>query len=205
MNPTPTQHPTDNGLDIALLLHAADDGCEPRTVLFEAVAEAETADKIYKSYKSHKSDKTYKSDNSDSTTDKTDSTENPDKSDDTDPTPHWSVRLYAALMELEAYETAHPGSGPDIDRAVRRLALLAADITAGNFSASHVADMLRLLDYDEALRRAGEAGELRGRNEAIRHRLDKDFGGDGVPSLSGSGSAGSVRRAPNIFDLAAQA
>ena len=88
---------------------------------------------------------------------------------------------------------------------MRALACLAADISAGNFRVSYVTDMLRLIDYDEAIRRAEEVGEIRGRNEAIRRQLNRDFGGDGLPALNASGTTGSQRRIPNIFDLAAQA
>lgn len=179
--PTPE---ADRWLNPALLLHAAEDSCDPRTILFEAIAEV--------SDPSEKSDKSTNSDNS-------------DKSVQSDNSECWSSRLYAALIDLEAYEAANPGSGPRLDEAVRSLARLAADINAGNFRIGYVTDMLRLLDYDETIRQAGEAGELRGRNEAIRRQLDRDFGGDGLPTLNTGGTVGNQRRTPSIFDLAAQA
>lgn len=165
-SPTPA---AERWLDPALLLRAAEDSCEPRTVLFEAIAEV------------------------------ADHSDKPDKAD------CWSNRLYASLIDLEAHEAANPGSGPRIDEAIRMLARLAADISAGNFCISYVADMLRLLDYETKIRQAEETGALRGRNEAIRQQLDRNFGGDGLPALNTNGIGEFKRRTPSIFDLAAQA
>lgn len=180
-SPTPA---AERWLDPALLLRAAEDSCEPRTVLFEAIAEvADHSDKPDKAAKSYEPD----------------TSDNPAKAD------CWSNRLYASLIDLEAHEAANPGSGPRIDEAIRMLARLAADISAGNFSISYVADMLRLLDYETKIRQAEETGALRGRNEAIRQQLDRNFGGDGLPALNTNSIGESKRRAPSIFDLAAQA
>ncbi|MDE6668944.1 MAG: hypothetical protein K2K26_04570 [Muribaculaceae bacterium] len=201
-SPTPK---ADRWLNPALLLQAAEADCDPRTVLFEAIAEV--SDKSENSDNSNKSDKSDNSDNSDNSdkSDNSDNSEKSDKSENSDSSDSWSSSLYAALIDLEAYEAANPGSGARLDEAVRSLARLAADISAGNFRIGYVTDMLRLLDYDETIRRAGEAGELRGRNEAIRRQLDRNFGSDGLPTLNTGGAVGAQRRTPSIFDLAAQA
>lgn len=107
-----------------------------------------------------------------------------------------------SLKGIEEWAQKKGVKDDDIDKAVEYLSKICGDFILGKVTPETMELMLKALNYDEDM----EAAEVAGRNAKITETLQKSKKGDGTKPLgSKNATARGQRKAPTMFDLAAEA
>lgn len=93
----------------------------------------------------------------------------------------------------------------ELDSAMAELRRIGEGWRNGTPDVGMLETVIKGLDYDRAVAVASRDGEIRGRNAGIEETYMRPEESDGLPHLSGGGTARSGKRVASIFDLARNA
>lgn len=110
---------------------------------------------------------------------------------------------------LNALESAQNEKGWDddfVNDGLEKLFEVVNDAIMGKISVDTIEMLNKAMSHDNDVAKAGEEGEIRGRNAKITEKLKSKKSDDGTPHLSGGGSKPKPQSGGgSIFDLASQA
>ncbi|MCM1429097.1 MAG: hypothetical protein NC097_04805, partial [Clostridium sp.] len=114
-----------------------------------------------------------------------------------------ALKVKDSLTRIDGFRNGSHEPDSRISMAVGQLLDIATNAANGIIDPEAIAMILRANDFDEAIERAHNEGEICGRNALIREKFFSPKSNvESVPALGGTSASADTRRPGSIFDLA---
>lgn len=110
----------------------------------------------------------------------------------------YTRNLEKSLSVLEKMQQERNLSDEEIDKAMEWLIGIAKDAMLGKFSSDTIDMAIKAQNFDAAVERASQEGEILGRNAKIEEKLRKPSKGDGTAQLDGKNGGTKSRPMPDM-------